>query len=113
MNEQAPRELPELLDVKQVASYLRLHEVTVLSFAREGKLPGFKVGREWRFRADDIKRWLEQQGQGEEAFAKRFDQLWERLHQRAARAGYSADDVPQLVREVREARLSKRAVSGA
>lgn len=113
MSEQAPEGLPELLDVKQVASYLKLHEVTVLAFAREGKLPGFKVGREWRFRADDIRGWLEQRRQGDDAFAKRFDQLWERLRQRAERSGYGAEDIPQLVREVRETRRTRRAASRA
>ena len=113
MSEQAPRGLPELLDTKQVASYLKLHEVTVLAFAREGKLPGFKVGREWRFRADDIKGWMEQREQGEDAFAQRFDQLWERLRQRAERASYGAEDIPRLVREVREAKSMRRTASGA
>ena len=111
MSEQAPRGLPELLDAKQVASYLKLHEVTVLTFAREGKLPGFKVGREWRFRADDIRAWLEQRRQGDDAFARRFDQLWERLRQQGERSGYGAEDIPRLVREVREARRTRRTAS--
>jgi len=104
MAERASRTLPELLDVKQVAAYLKLHEVTVLNFARQGKLPGFKVGREWRFRADEIRDWLEKRGQGPDAFAQRFDQLWERLRQRAEKSGYGAEDIPRLVREVRETR---------
>jgi len=101
--------LPELLDVKQVAAYLRLHEVTVLSFARQGKLPGFKVGREWRFRAEDIRAWLEAKAQGSGAFAKRFDALWERLRARAEAAGYGPDDVTRLIGEVRRARRARRA----
>ena len=55
--------LPALLNVKQVAAYLGLHRVTVLQFAREGKLPGLKIGRGWRFRADEIRDWLETQRQ--------------------------------------------------
>ena len=113
MGEQAPRELPELLDVKQVASYLKLHEVTVLSFARRGKLPGFKVGREWRFRVDDIRSWLEKREQGKDDFAERFNQLWQRLRQRAEKSGYGAEDIPRLVREVRETRRIGRVISRA
>jgi len=106
----APSErLPELLDVKQVAAYLKLHEVTVLSFARQGKLPGFKVGREWRFRAADIRAWLEAKAQGQEAFAQRFDALWDRLRARAEAAGYGPDDVARLIGEVRQARRAGRA----
>jgi excisionase family DNA binding protein len=113
MDEQAPRGLPELLDVKQVASYLKLHEVTVLNFARQGKLPGFKVGREWRFRTDDIRAWLDKREEAKDAFAQRFNDLWERLRQRAEKSGYGAEDIPRLVREVRETRRTGRAVSRA
>jgi excisionase family DNA binding protein len=113
MDEQVSRALPELLDVKQVASYLKLHEVTVLNFARQGKLPGFKVGREWRFRADDIMAWLGKRAEGGEAFAQRFDQLWERLRKQAERSGYGAEDMPRLVREVRETKRKKRVASRA
>ncbi len=54
MAEQPSADLPELLDTKQVAAYLKLHEVTVLNLARQGKLPGFRVGRVWRFRVDEV-----------------------------------------------------------
>ena len=64
-----PEGLPELLDVTQVAAYLGLHRVTVLGFAREGKLPAFKVGREWRFRAEDIRAWLGEQRRAQDTFA--------------------------------------------
>ena len=39
MSAQASQGLPELLTAKEVAAYLKLHEVTVVSFARKGKLP--------------------------------------------------------------------------
>jgi len=100
--------LPELLDVKQVAAYLKLHQVTVLGFARQGKLPGFKVGREWRFRAEDIRAWLEAKAQGSGAFAERFDALWERLRAQAEAAGYGAEEVARLIGEVRRARRAGR-----
>ena len=105
------KELPELLDVKEVAAYLKLHEVTILSFARQGKLPGFKVGREWRFRADEIRAWLEARGRATDSFGQRFDALWERLRERAETAGYRRRDVPRLIREVRRARRAGQASS--
>jgi excisionase family DNA binding protein len=95
--------LPELLDVKQVAAYLGLHRVTVVEFARLGKLPAFKVGREWRFRADAIKQWLERQareapaGQAEDE----FDRLWRRFGEQVDKAGVSPGDVPYVIAEVR------------
>jgi excisionase family DNA binding protein len=39
----------EVLDVGEAADLLGITEYTVRKFAREGKLPGRKIGREWRF----------------------------------------------------------------
>jgi excisionase family DNA binding protein len=97
--------LPELLDVKQVSEYLGLHRVTVVEFARLGKLPAFKVGREWRFRADAIREWLDRQGggapgaQGEDE----FDRLWKRLGEQLNKARVTLEDVPYVIAEVRGA----------
>ncbi len=101
MDERASDNLPDLLDAKQVAAYLGLHEVTVLRFARRRRLPAFKVGREWRFRADDLRAWVQARSPRSDGFAKRFDALWARLRSRAEAAGYRADDIPRLIREVR------------
>jgi excisionase family DNA binding protein len=113
MNKALTAELPELLDAKQVAAYLKLHEVTVINFARQGKLPGFKVGREWRFRADEIRDWLEKQQPARANFAEKFDVLWEQIERQAKSSGYSAADVPQLIKEVRQARKKTRVSSRA
>jgi excisionase family DNA binding protein len=111
-DKQAVQGLPELLAVSEVAAYLGLHRATVVDFARRGKLPAFKVGREWRFRADDIRAWLEQQSRGRDSFARRFDRLWERIRERARESGCGAEDVPQLIQEARTAR-EMRESSGA
>jgi len=112
MAEQTVGDLPELLNVKQVAAYLQLHEVTVLNFARQGKLPGFKVGRAWRFRADDIRAWLEAQRGERERFRERFDVLWARLGEKMRASGYDVEDVPRLIEEVREERRKRQAPAG-
>lgn len=49
----------EILDAKDVARYLRLHLFTVHKFAREGRLPAFKIGNDWRFRRASIDAWIE------------------------------------------------------
>lgn len=40
--------LPELLDVGEVAKYLRIHPETVKKWIRQGKLRGIKCGNKWR-----------------------------------------------------------------
>ena len=50
----------EILTLKEVAEYLKLADKTAYRLAAEGKLPGFKVGGSWRFKAGDIDRWIEE-----------------------------------------------------
>lgn len=44
----------EILTAEEVAKYLRVHPYTVKRLARTGKLPGFKVGGQWRFGKSQI-----------------------------------------------------------
>ncbi len=47
------REDVEVLTADEAAEFLRVSTKTILSLARDGSLPGEKVGRAWRFvRAD-------------------------------------------------------------
>lgn len=47
----------ETFTVEELAKYLKLHEFTVRRLAREGKIPSFKAGGQWRFRKDEIEAW--------------------------------------------------------
>lgn len=44
----------EILTAEEVAQYLRIHPYTVKRLARTEKLPGFKIGGQWRFKKKDI-----------------------------------------------------------
>jgi PTS system nitrogen regulatory IIA component len=57
-------EQEQLLDIKEVAIYLRVKESTVYTWAQEGILPAFRLGRLWRFRRADLDRWLESHRRG-------------------------------------------------
>ncbi|MFH1640877.1 MAG: helix-turn-helix domain-containing protein [Candidatus Omnitrophota bacterium] len=48
----------KIMTSKELAAYLRLHPFTVLRYAREGKIPAFKIGMDWRFHRKYIDRWL-------------------------------------------------------
>jgi excisionase family DNA binding protein len=106
--------LPALMDVKEVSAYLGLHRVTVVEFARLGKLPAFKVGREWRFRADAIREWLDRQalGSGGGRGADEFDRLWRRLGEQVDRARLTPGDVPYVIAEVRRTSASPEEAGG-
>jgi len=59
------KDLPVMLTISEVAEYLKLHELTVRRLAREGELPAFKVGRQWRIQREKLQEWIDaRSGQG-------------------------------------------------
>jgi len=48
----------EVMSVRELADFLRLSVHTVYRLAEQGKLPGRKVGKHWRFHRDAIIAWL-------------------------------------------------------
>lgn len=48
----------EVLTGREAATLLRVSMKTLLRLAREGLLPGRKVGREWRFVRSELLAWL-------------------------------------------------------
>jgi excisionase family DNA binding protein len=52
---------PQVMTIDDLASYLQVAKSTLYKLAQEGKVPGQKVGKHWRFRKDTINRWLDEQ----------------------------------------------------
>ena len=50
-----------ILTLPEVAVLLKVAEKTVYTMARNGQLPAFKVRGQWRFKRDDIDRWIDEQ----------------------------------------------------
>lgn len=48
----------QIMEAKEVAAYLHLHLFTIHKLARQGSLPGFKIGNDWRFRRAAIEKWI-------------------------------------------------------
>ena len=55
---------PEVLTVKEVCELLQLHQSTVYKLIKEGKIPAFRIGSDWRFRKDLIMRWMAENTKG-------------------------------------------------
>ena len=54
--------MPEdILTIREVAEYLKVTERTLYRLVQEAQLPAFKVGNSWRFRRDDLARWISKQ----------------------------------------------------
>ena len=48
----------DIMNTKEVSDFLKLHPFTVNKLAREGKIPAFKIGADWRFHRKHIERWI-------------------------------------------------------
>lgn len=49
------------IDSAQAAELLGQHVHTVIRWAREGKIPADRFGKEWRFLASELRAWAEDQ----------------------------------------------------
>ncbi len=49
--------MQEILTAQDIAQLLQMHIMTVYKLAESGELPGFKVGRQWRFRREALDEW--------------------------------------------------------
>ena len=50
-----------MMTIDEVAEYLQLHPLTVRRLARDGEIPAFKVGRQWRGKRALFEQWIEKQ----------------------------------------------------
>jgi excisionase family DNA binding protein len=48
---------PKVLTVSDLSNYLRLHRSTIYRLLRNGQLPGFRIGSDWRFSIEMIDEW--------------------------------------------------------
>lgn len=49
---------PDVLSLRQLSAYLQIPKSTVYRLVQNKKLPGKKVGRQWRFSRQAIDEWL-------------------------------------------------------
>jgi len=59
--------MAKLMTVGEVADYLRVTEKTIYRLLEKGRIPATKVGRQWRFDARLIDKWLQKNSAKEKA----------------------------------------------
>ncbi|MCK4278893.1 MAG: helix-turn-helix domain-containing protein [Desulfurellaceae bacterium] len=52
----------ETFTVDEVARAVKLHPYTIRRLCRDGKIPAFKFGGQWRFDVKEIEKWGKNQG---------------------------------------------------
>jgi excisionase family DNA binding protein len=50
--------VPDVLTIDQLADYLQITKSTLYKLVQAGRVPGKKVGRQWRFHRDAVDSWL-------------------------------------------------------
>jgi len=48
----------EIMTTKEIARYLKLHEITICKHAANGNIPAIRIGSVWRFDKDIIDKWI-------------------------------------------------------
>jgi excisionase family DNA binding protein len=49
----------DVLNAVEAADFLGAHVETIRRLARKGRIPSFKIGKDWRFRKEDLLQWAE------------------------------------------------------
>lgn len=55
----------DIMTITEVAEYLKISEVTTYKLVQNGTIPGFKIGRGWRIKREDLTTFIEAQKRGE------------------------------------------------
>jgi excisionase family DNA binding protein len=55
-----PKRPISIMTVEDVAAYLRVHQSTLYRLLKNGNIPGFKIGSDWRFNRETIDEWMKE-----------------------------------------------------
>ncbi|MBN1870939.1 MAG: helix-turn-helix domain-containing protein [Candidatus Omnitrophica bacterium] len=50
--------MAQLMNIEELAAYLKLEKQTIYNWLHEKKISGIKIGHVWRFDKDAIDKWL-------------------------------------------------------
>ena len=58
IGEQEEYFVAQIITTKEIAKYLRLHEITIAKLAKQGKIPSIRIGGVWRFDKELVDEWI-------------------------------------------------------
>ena len=50
--------MAQIMTTKEMANYLKLHQITIYKLAKAGKIPSIRIGSAWRFDKEVIDEWI-------------------------------------------------------
>src|SRR5512146_1959663 len=72
----------QIFTIKELSEHLRVHPTTIYRLLRQGRLPGFRVGSNWRFSREAIEMWEREQAGRSAASPPRRRRSAARRHRR-------------------------------
>jgi excisionase family DNA binding protein len=61
----------DIFTIRELSEHLRVHPTTIYRLLRQGQLPGFRVGSNWRFNRAAIEQWEKMQAAGPPSSGRR------------------------------------------
>ncbi len=58
-NRQEDLNMHKWLTLEQIAEYLQMSTSSIYKMTQAGKIPSYRVGRQWRFKKEEIDKWVE------------------------------------------------------
>ena len=59
-NTTSSKDAPEIMDIKQLATYLGIGKSKIYNLIRNKKIPASRIGRQYRFSKEVIDNWLKE-----------------------------------------------------
>jgi excisionase family DNA binding protein len=53
--------MEELITLEELSRFLKISKPTLYKMVEKGKIPALKIASQWRFKKEDINRWVEKQ----------------------------------------------------
>lgn len=53
-----PKQSEDIMTIEELSVYLKIPKSTLYKQAQDGKIPGQKIGKQWRFARKAIDRWM-------------------------------------------------------
>jgi len=85
------------MTVENVAKLLKISDATVYRQAEKGLLPGFKIGRQWRFQQEELEFFIQERS----SWKRKFQSLLEEFQKEGARKKITEEIVGREVAAVR------------
>ncbi len=93
-----------VMTVEEVARLLKVSGATIYREVEKGLLPGFKIGRQWRFRQEELENFIQERS----SWRRKFQSLLDELQKEGAKKDITEKIVSQEITAVRGAKRRRK-----